>query len=323
MSTVLRLGTRKSRLALSQAALVATAIARTCGVEVRLVEISTLGDISPEPLIQLGGTGIFASALREALLAGEIDLAVHSLKDLPVAPVDGLTIAAIPEREDPRDVLVSKRSWALRALPEGARIGTGSPRRACQLLAYRPDFVIVDVRGNIDTRLGLAHIAVGPSPDGLDAVVLARAGLARLEELRRIAEVLDPEIMVPAPGQGALAVECRTDRADLIAALKKLDDPVTREAVTAERALLARTEAGCSAPVGALAEVAHTREPGAALSLVSDPYLILRAAVGQADGSVRRLSISGPFGDPVGLGHALADRFLAEGADGSSGVRVT
>ncbi len=326
MSAALRIGTRRSRLALAQARQVATALDRAGHGPVRLVEISTLGDVSREPLAELGGTGVFASALRDALLADEVDLAVHSLKDLPVAKADGLTIAAIPTREDPRDVLVSKGYLALRALPQGARIGTGSPRRACQLLAYRPDFVIVGVRGNIDTRLGMAHVGVGASLDGangLDAVVLARAGLARLEELRRIAEVLDPEVMLPAPGQGALAIECRDDREDLLAFLKQLDDPATRVAVTAERALLARTEAGCSAPVGALAEVAHTRDPGAALSLVAEPYLILRAAVGQADGSVRRLSINGPLGDPVGLGHALADRFLAEGADGSSGVRVT
>ena len=219
-------------------------------------------------------------------------------------------LAAITLREDPRDVLVARDGLTLATLPPGARIGTGSPRRAVQLRSARPDVQVVDVRGNVGTRLGLV-------PAALDAVVLARAGLARLGLLDAATEVLSPEVMLPAPGQGALAVECRADRADLVATLVPLDDPATRVAVSAERALLARTEAGCSAPVGALAEVVTSGPDG--------PQIFLRAVVGHLAGAghtVSRLSITGPLGDPVGLGHALADRFLLEGADGSWGVPV-
>jgi hydroxymethylbilane synthase len=299
----LRLGTRRSPLALAQSRLVAQALEGLGAGPVELVEIATLGDVSREPLTQLGGTGVFVSALRDALLAGEVDLAVHSLKDLPVAPAADLTLAAIPTREDPRDALVARDGRLLAGLPAGARIGTGSPRRAAQLRALGRDFDVVPVRGNVGTRIGYA------TGGEVDAVVLALAGLARLGRLDAVTEVLDADVMLPAPGQGALAVECRSDRADVLAALARLDDPATRAAVTAERALLARTEAGCSAPVGALAEV------GAA-------QIHLRAVVGTTDGSVRRLSITGPLADPVGLGFQLADRLLDEGAEGLWGVRV-
>jgi hydroxymethylbilane synthase len=302
-ATALRLGTRRSPLALAQSRLVAAALERRGAGPVELVEIATLGDVSREPLTQLGGTGVFVSALRDALLAGEVDLAVHSLKDLPVAPADGLLLAAIPTREDPRDALVARDGLSLAGLPDGARIGTGSPRRAAQLRALGRDFDLVPVRGNVGTRIGYA------TSGEVDAVVLALAGLARLGRLDAVTEVLDAEVMLPAPGQGALAVECRSDRADVVAALAPLDDPATRVAVTAERALLARTEAGCSAPVGALAEAGATQ-------------IHLRAVVGSTDGSVRRLSITGPLADPVGLGFQLADRLLDEGAEGLWGVRV-
>jgi hydroxymethylbilane synthase len=306
----LRIGTRRSPLALAQSRLVAAALEQSGAGPVELVEISTLGDVSRQPLSQLGGTGIFVSALRDALLAGEVDIAVHSLKDLPVATADGLVLGAVPVREDPRDVVVGRDGRSLAGLPDGARIGTGSPRRAAQLRALGRGFDIVDVRGNVETRVG--YVAAGD----LDAVVLARAGLARLGRLDVVTEVLDPLEMLPAPGQGALAVECRADRADVIAILAPLDDPGTRVAVNAERALLARTEAGCSAPVGALAEVVHDGFSG--------PEIYLRAVVGTTDGDfVRRLSITGPLADPIGLGHQLADRLLAEGADGLWGVRVT
>lgn len=299
----LRLGTRRSPLALAQSRLVAEALEGLGAGPVELVEIATLGDVSREPLTQLGGTGVFVSALRDALLAGEVDLAVHSLKDLPVAPADGLLLAAVPTRADPRDALVARDGLSLASLPTGARIGTGSPRRAAQIRALGRDFDVVPVRGNVGTRIGYT------TGGEVDAVVLALAGLARLGRLEAVTEVLDADVMLPAPGQGALAVECRSDRADVAAALARLDDPATRAAVTAERALLARTEAGCSAPVGALAEV------GAA-------QIHLRAVVGATDGSVRRLSITGLLADPVGLGFQLADRLLDEGAEGLWGVRV-
>ena len=330
MSTGLRLGTRRSPLALTQSRSIAAGLESGGAGPVELIEITTLGDVSGQPLTQLGGTGVFVAALRDAVSAGTVDFAVHSLKDLPVAPAPGLVLAAIAVREDPRDVLIARDGLTLASLPAGARIGTGSPRRAVQLLAYRPDIEIVAVRGNVGTRIAAV-------PGELDGVVLARAGLARLGRLDVVTEVLDATVMLPAPGQGALAVECRADRADLVAILAQLDDPATRVAVTAERALLSRTEAGCSAPVGALAEVITT-DP-------DSPQILLRAAVGQLAGTghtvghtvghtlartvghtvghtVSRLSIIGPLGDPVGLGYALADRFLLEGVDGSWGVPV-
>ena len=308
MSTGIRLGTRRSPLALAQARIIAAALHASGAGPVELVEVTTAGDLSTQPLVQLGGTGVFVSALRDALLTGTVDIAVHSLKDLPVAPADGLVLAAIAVREDPRDVLVARGRGTLATLPAGSRVGTGSPRRAVQLQSARPDVQIVDVRGNVGTRIKRVT-------DDLDAVVLARAGLARLGLLDAVTEVLSTSVMVPAPGQGALAVECRADREDLLAALTVLDHAVTRAAVTAERAFLGRTEAGCSAPVGALAE----QVPGP-----TGPRLFLQAALGQpTDGvhGVIRLSITGPLADPVGLGHALADRVL-QGADGPWGVPV-
>ncbi len=220
------------------------------GRKVEIVEIVTYGDRSTAALAQIGGTGVFVSALRDALLAGDIDLAVHSYKDLPTAPADGLLIAAVPLREDPRDVLVARDGLTLGELPPGARIGTGSPRRAAQLRALGFGVEVVPIRGNVDTRL--RKVADGE----LDAVVLARAGLARLDRLDAVTEVLDPLWLLPAPGQGALAVECRAADAALVGELGALDHPDSRAAVTAERALLTALEAGCTAPVGGLAEVA-------------------------------------------------------------------
>jgi len=308
VSSGLRLGTRRSPLALAQSRLVAAALDAAGAGPVELVEITTAGDTSTAPLAQLGGTGVFVSALRHGLLTAAVDVAVHSLKDLPVADADDLVLAAVLPREDPRDVLVARDHLTLATLPVGARVGTGSPRRAAQIRAARPDLQVVDVRGNVGTRLGLVGAQV-------DAVVLARAGLARLGLLDAATEVLSPDLMLPAPGQGALAVECRADRTDLIEYLSQLDDPRTRVAVTAERALLARTEAGCSAPVGALADVVTTGPAG--------PEIFLQAVVGDLTGTgpaVSRLSITGPLADPVGVGHALADQFLLQGADGPWGV---
>jgi hydroxymethylbilane synthase len=307
MTTALRLGTRRSALATAQAQQVADALTARTGRPVELVPVTTYGDTSREALSQIGGTGVFVSALRESLLAGEVDLAVHSLKDLPTADPAGIALAAVPPREDPRDVLVARDGLTLAELPAGARVGTGSPRRAAQLRALGLGLEVVGVRGNVDTRLRLVR-------DGaMDAVVLARAGLARLGRLDEVTEVLDPLQMLPAPGQGALAIECRspedTHTQAVHSLLGSLDDVVTRRVVAAERTLLATLEAGCSAPVGAYGEAADP-EPG---ELV--PELYLRAVVAAVDGSASvRLSATGPLDEAARIGRDLATELLAEGA---------
>jgi hydroxymethylbilane synthase len=307
--TALRLGTRRSALATAQSRAVAAALTAATGREVELVEIVTEGDRSQEPLASMGGSGVFTTALRAALLAGDIDLAVHSYKDLPTAPADHLTVAAVPAREDPRDVLVSRDGTTLGQLPAGSRIGTGSPRRAAQLLALGYGLEIVGIRGNVDTRL--RKVADGE----FDAIVLARAGLARLGRLDAISEVFDPTQMLPAPGQGALAVECRSDREDVIDALATLDDAPSRVSVVAERALLAALEAGCSAPVGALADVSDADGP--------DAEIYLRAVVVALDGSETvRLSATGAPDEAEAVGQRLAAALLAQGADGLMGERI-
>ncbi|MFB9377455.1 hydroxymethylbilane synthase [Kineococcus gynurae] len=291
---VLRLGTRRSALARTQSDWTAELL-RGNGWMVELVEITTHGDVSREPLAQIGGTGVFVSALRDALLAGEVDLAVHSLKDLPTAPAEGLTLAAVPGREDPRDVLVARGGLALAGLPSGARVGTGSPRRRALLLDLRPDLDVVAVRGNVDTRLRMV------SEGDLDAVVLAAAGLARLGRSGEASELLDAAAVVPAPGQGALAVECRADDTALVAALQALDVPAARRAVAAERAVLARLEVGCSAPVGA-----HAVETAAGV-------LRLNVAVGTPEGALLRRVAEAPADSvpaATELGHRVADDLL-------------
>ena len=303
----LRLGTRRSALATAQAQRVADDISARTGVPVDLVPVTTYGDTSQAALAQIGGTGVFVSALRDALLAGDVDVAVHSLKDLPTAEPEGISLAAVPVREDPRDVLVARDGLTLAELPHGARIGTGSPRRAAQLLALGLGLEVVDIRGNVDTRL--RKVDSGE----FDAVVLARAGLARLGRLDAITEAIDPLQMLSAPGQGALAVECRAPVDETTAAIHSLlgscDDPVTRAVVTAERSLLAALEAGCSAPVGALGEAA-TPEPGEHV-----PELYLRAVVSAVDGSASvRLSATGPLDEAARIGRDLAAGLLADGA---------
>jgi hydroxymethylbilane synthase len=318
---VLRLGTRRSALAVTQSQWVAERIEKASAdagspVRVELVELVTVGDASSAPLTSFGGVGVFVSRLREALLAGEVDVAVHSLKDLPTSPADGLVVAAVPTREDPRDVLVARDGLTLGELPAGSRVGTGSPRRAAQLRALGLGLDVVAVRGNVDTRL--RYVAEGT----LDAVVLARAGILRLGRGHEATEVLDPLLMLPAPGQGALAVECRdparpglsegqrlTDER-IAAAVRPLDDTVTRVAVTAERRLLAALEAGCAAPLGALAEVMDGED---------GPELSLRAVAAAVDGSVtlRRsmtASLSDPVNDAEALGTALAALLVEDGA---------
>ncbi|WP_434581671.1 hydroxymethylbilane synthase [Carbonactinospora thermoautotrophica] len=312
MSEPLKLGTRKSSLAMAQARAVAEAITARSGREVELVGITTYGDTTKAALAQIGGTGVFVNALRDALLEGRIDLAVHSLKDLPTTQPDGLVIAAVPRREDPRDALCARDGRKLAELPAGARVGTGPPRRAAQLRALGYGLVAVAIRGNVDTRL--RYVAEGE----LDAVVLARAGLARLGRLDAVTEVFDPMQMLPAPGQGALAVECRAGHnevdAALVELLRGLDDPDTRAAVTAERALLAALEAGCSAPVGAFGEVAEGEE---------GPELYLRGVVVASDGSQSvRLSATGTPDEADQLGRRLAAEMLAAGAAGLMGERV-
>jgi hydroxymethylbilane synthase len=257
-TAVLRVGTRASALARAQSGAVADVLARALGRPAELVDVRTHGDVSRAPLSVIGGVGVFVSALRTALLAGEVDIAVHSLKDLPTAAAPGVRLAAVPLREDPRDVLVAAGGRRLADLPPGARVGTGSPRRAA-LLAGR-GLQVVDIRGNVDSRLA----RVGRD---LDAVVLAAAGLRRLGRIDAATEILDPEVFLPAPGQGALAVETRDGDPVGDAVAESLDDLPTRLAVTAERALLAALETGCSAPVGALADVAPTGEAGWRLHL--------------------------------------------------------
>jgi hydroxymethylbilane synthase len=297
---VVRIGTRASMLARTQSAHVAEALTRATGRQTELVMIRTEGDVTSAPLAQIGGTGVFVSALRDALLRGEVDLAVHSLKDLPTAPAEGIALAAVPVREDPRDVVVARDGLTLGELPAGARVGTGAPRRVAQLEALGLGVDIVGVRGNVDTRI--AKVASGE----LDAVVLARAGLARLGRVDEATEVLDPLQVLPAPGQGALAVECRAD-AELLGVVRRaLDHPATRACVQAERALLAELEAGCSAPVGALAEVAEGD--------LGDELWIRAVALSLDGGLSVRRSASGPLDDAVGLGQKLAAEMLAEGA---------
>jgi hydroxymethylbilane synthase len=303
VTATLRLGTRRSPLALAQSREVAD-ILRDSGFDVELVEVVTDGDRSTDPLTEIGGTGVFAHALREELRAGSVDIAVHSYKDLPTRlDEEGLVVAAVPVRQDPRDALCGPHGLGIAELPAGARIGTGSPRRAAQLLALGLGLEVVPVRGNVDTRLKKAV-------DGeVDAVVLARAGLARLDRLDAVSETLDPLLVMPAPAQGAIAVECRVDAAFAGAVRDALEHGDSRATATAERSLLAALEGGCTAPVGALAEVAEDE-------------LYLRAVVAAADGSeVLRRSLTGPVSDPAGVGARLAAEMLADGAGDLMGVK--
>lgn len=293
----LRLATRGSALAWTQSGTVADRL-RALGHEVELVKITTHGDVTTAPLASLGGAGVFVGAVRAAVLSGQADLAVHSYKDLPTAAAAGLVLAAVPAREDPADALCARDGLDLAGLPSGARVGTGSPRRAAQLLALRPDLQVVAIRGNVETRLRR-------TTDDLDAVVLAAAGLARLGLRAAITERLAPADFLPAPAQGALAVECRADApAELLDLLAELDDAPTRWAALAERQVLARLEAGCAAPV-------------AAHALVSQGRIRLAAGVVAVDGSrqVRRTGDAPASADEASaLGARIAEQLLAAGA---------
>jgi hydroxymethylbilane synthase len=294
VTAVLRLGTRQSLMATTQSQMVADRLTALTGREVRLVGVTTLGDVSRAHLTQLGGTGVFVNELRARLLDGEVDFAVHSLKDLPTTQDETVVIAATPARDDPRDALVGHTKLA--DLPPGARIGTGSPRRVAQLRMLRPDLEYVPIRGNADTRIGKV------SSGELDGVVLAAAGLERIRRGAAISQVFDVDEMLPAPGQGSLAVECLAVRDDLIELLSVMDDPRTRAAVTAERSVLAALEAGCAAPVGAFAS--------------GDGHILsLTAAVVSVDvvRSVRK-STSGTLPAAMDLGRELAAAMIAEGA---------
>ncbi len=297
--TTLRLGTRRSALARTQSEWVAERL-RSLGHAVELVEVVTEGDTSSASLATIGGTGVFATALRQALLQGRVDLAVHSLKDLPTAPAEGLVVEAVPVREDPRDALVARDGLTLAELPSGSVVGTGSPRRRAQVAALGLGVGTLDIRGNVDTRIG--KVVAGE----VDGVILARSGLNRIGRADEVTETLDPIQVLPAPGQGALAVECREDATDVRAAVAELDDPETRACVTAERAVLRTLEAGCAAPVGALAEVVEGDD---------GPELSLRAFAGSTDGGLDlRRSVLGPVEDADALGVRLGHVLLADGA---------
>jgi hydroxymethylbilane synthase len=298
----LRIGTRGSTLARTQSGMVAAAVEARTGVVSELVSVRTLGDDHPGPLAQMPQPGVFVSALRDALLAGDVDVAVHSMKDLPSAPVDGIHLAAVPVREDARDALVTADGGGLDGLRHGARVGTGSPRRAARLRALRPDLELVDLRGNVDSRL--ARVAAGE----LDAIVLAVAGLARLGRLDVIGEVLGPERMLPAPAQGALAVECRSDDLATLALLATVDDRPSRLRALAERAVLGAVGASCASAVGALAAL-----DGLHLTLDADAS----GPDGEyaADRATCTLSSDGDEQAAIDLGIDAGRRLLAAGAD--------
>ncbi|MDY6051652.1 MAG: hydroxymethylbilane synthase [Rothia sp. (in: high G+C Gram-positive bacteria)] len=324
-------GTRGSALATTQTNWAVQRIREATGIGLEILTVKTEGDVLAGPLSQLGGTGVFAATLRARLLDGGVDVAVHSLKDLPSAPCPGLTVAATPQREDPRDALCARDGLTLDTLPTGARVGTGSPRRAAQLLALRPDLTLVDIRGNVGTRLarvaGNEHYGVGAHglhgekklgaiTGDCDAVVLAAAGLHRLGLGETITEYVSVERVVPAPGQGALALEIRSEDAaedsELGQAVAAINHTETLLAVTAERALLRRLEAGCAAPIGAYAQVQAGQ-------------LVLTVAVAHPDGTgllrhtvqTETLSVeSAAF-----LGTQAADDLLAMGAAALADVK--
>ena len=299
----IRIGTRGSLLATTQAGAIRDALVAK-GHATELVTISTEGDRSAGPVASIG-VGVFTAALREAIADGTVDMAVHSYKDLPTAPDDRFTIAAVPPREDARDALVARDGLVLGELPTGSVIGTSSPRRAAQLRALGLGLEIRPLRGNLDTRLNRV------SSGDLDAIVVARAGLARIGRLDDVTETLEPVQMLPAPAQGALAVECRSGDTKLAALLAELDDADTRAAVTAERVLLAELEAGCSAPVGAIAEVVESiDEDGNVFDELS-----LRGCVATVDGSdVIRASGVGKPGQAAELGRSVAAELFDLGA---------
>jgi hydroxymethylbilane synthase len=293
MSRTLTIGTRGSRLALRQSELIAEALRRAHpSLSIELQEIRTEGDASQAPLSEIGGLGVFTKAIEDALLARTVDVAVHSLKDLPAQLTPGLVIAAVPEREDPRDALVTAGGRTFSELAPGARIGTGSGRRAVQLRAIRPDIEPTEIRGNVDTRI--RKVDEGE----YDGAVLAMAGLKRLGLELRPAMIFSPDVMLPAVGQAALAVQCRADDDELIELLTALDDTATHVAVDAERALLRRLGAGCRMPVGALAAT-------------DSDTVTMQAMMADDTGAIVRMAGAAELANASALGEQLADALLS------------
>ena len=299
-------------MAIAQSRRVAEMITRQTGREVEIVGVTPLGDVSRAELTAIGGTGVFVSALREALLRGEIEFAVHSLKDLPAVQPADIALAAVPPRDDPRDALVARDGAKLADLRAGARIGTGSPRRAAQVLVLRHDLRCVPIRGNAGTRIG--KIGAGD----VDAVVLAYAGLARIGHLDAVTQVFEPEEMLPAAGQGALAVECRAEDDQLERLLGTINDEPSMAAATAERSLLEELAARCSAPVAAYAAYRTGERTG---ERTGGGVLDMRAAAMSADGGiVLRAHASAETGQARQLGRDLAAELLRSGAAEVIGV---
>lgn len=310
-TTPIRVATRRSQLAVTQAQTVADALAVLTSRPAELVLVTTEGDQATGSLVSFGGVGVFVGAVREAILDGRADVGVHSLKDVPTEPHPELVIAATPPREDPRDAFCGVDGATLDDLPVAATVGTGSPRRASQLRALRPDLNVIDIRGNIDTRLG--RVESGE----LDAVILATAGLVRIGRDSAITARLEPQQMLPAPGQGALAVEAAASLferdPDLHKALLSLDDFSTHAAVRAERSVLNALEAGCTAPVGALATT--TPNDTNLDATPENSNIHLQAITASIDGSqMIRMSITGAAGNAEELGRELAAKLLAAGA---------
>ncbi|RCU45503.1 MULTISPECIES: hydroxymethylbilane synthase [Corallincola] len=299
MTHTIRIATRKSPLAMWQAEFVAASLqAAHPDLTIELVPMSTKGDkILDTPLAKVGGKGLFVKELEVAMLEGRADIAVHSMKDVPVDFPEGLLLHTICEREDPRDAFVSNHFASIDELPAGSVVGTSSLRRQCQLRSKRPDLVIKDLRGNVNTRL--AKLDAGE----YDAIILATAGLLRLEMPQRIRAKLSPEQILPAVGQGAVGIECRADDLQTQSLLAALQHEATTARVTTERAMNLRLQGGCQVPIGSYAEIV-------------DQQLWLRGLVGHPDGSVMYTAEArAPIADAVSLGHQVADDLLAQGAD--------
>lgn len=299
MTDTLRIATRKSQLALWQAEYVKNALeAIHADLKVELIKMTTQGDkILDTPLAKVGGKGLFVKELENGLLSGEADIAVHSMKDVPVSLPEGLHLPVICPREDPRDAFVSNNHKTLEDLPEGARLGTSSLRRQCQIAELRPDLQIIDLRGNVNTRLQKLD------DDQYDAIILAAAGLKRLGFEERITQFLGPDISLPAIGQGAVGIECRADDERVNALIAPLNDKITAQRVRAERAMNHRLNGGCQVPIAGYAEISHG-------------VILIRGLVGRTDGSeIVRGEIAGPPEDAAELGLVLAEDLLSRGAD--------
>jgi hydroxymethylbilane synthase len=294
---LLTIGTRGSKLALWQSEYVRARIEGLTGLEVCIKVIKTTGDkVLDVPLAKVGGKGLFTKELEVELAAGAVDLAVHSMKDVPTELPEGLVIAAMPERVDARDVIVSGAGYTLDTLPEGARVGTSSLRRVAQVRALRPDVEIVDVRGNLDTRMRKAETGE------VDAVVLAAAGITRMGWADRITHYIPTTQMVSAVGQGAIGIEIREDDALMADVCARIADPETMICVTAERVVMRTLEGGCQVPIGAYARIVHD-------------MLVMDGIVGSVDGTrILRACVEGDADDPAALGHELVDRLLKLGA---------